>query len=46
VPPVVAVNSPARTGLFGAINVDPKDWPSGRTCCRPGEAYFNENPND
>jgi hypothetical protein len=32
-------------GLFSGISVDPADWPSGRTCCRPGEPYFNENPN-
>ena len=41
---VVAVQRASTEGLFGAINVDPKDWPSGRTCCRPGQAYFNENP--
>jgi hypothetical protein len=34
-----------RNGLFGPINIDPADWPSGRKCCRPGEAYFNEEPN-
>ena len=45
VPRMVTASSPARSGLFGAINVEPSDWPSGRKCCRPGEPYFNEEPN-
>ena len=45
-PRLVAIEAPAkaRIGLIGSINIDPADWPSGRKCCRPGEAYFNENP--
>jgi hypothetical protein len=45
-PQVVAVQprTMLRGGLSGSINVDPANWPSGRTCCRPGQPYFNENP--
>jgi hypothetical protein len=28
----------------GGINVDRDTWPSGRKCCRPGQPYFNEEP--
>lgn len=35
----------SRRGFLGTVNRDPSHWPSGRTCCRPGEPYFNENPN-
>lgn len=35
----------SRDSLLGTVNDDPQSWPSGRTCCRPGEPYFNENPN-
>jgi hypothetical protein len=41
---ITAQSGVTRNGLFGAVNVDPANWPSGRTCCRPGEPYFNENP--
>ena len=44
-PRQLAQDAPTGGSLFGAINVDPKDWPSGRKCCRPGEPYFNEEPN-
>jgi hypothetical protein len=37
--------SSSRNSLFGPINVNPSDWPSGRKCCRPGQPYFNEEPN-
>lgn len=45
--PARSLVSPIETsarGLFGGVNIDPSQWPSGRTCCRPGEPYFNENP--
>ena len=44
-PRMITEISPRRNGLFGSINTDPSNWPSGRKCCRPGEAYFNEEPN-
>jgi hypothetical protein len=41
----IDTRSSSRDSLFGAINADPRDWPSGRKCCAPGQAYFNEEPN-
>ena len=41
----IDTRSSRRDGLFGPVNVSPEDWPSGRKCCRPGEPYFNEEPN-
>lgn len=41
----INTRSSSRDSLFGPINTDPADWPSGRKCCRPGEPYFNEEPN-
>ena len=43
-PQMISEKSSARGSLFGAINTDPADWPSGRKCCRLGEPYFNEEP--
>jgi hypothetical protein len=42
--PLVRIAAPASTPLRGTINSDPADWPSGRTCCRPGQPYFDEQP--
>jgi hypothetical protein len=42
---VTAQSGATRDRLFGGVNVDPANWPSGRKCCRPGEPYFNEEPN-
>jgi hypothetical protein len=44
-PKIISANATSRRGLIGAINSDPANWPSGRKCCRPGEPYFNEEPN-
>jgi hypothetical protein len=44
-PKIITANATSRGGLIGAINSDPANWPSGRKCCRPGEPYFNEEPN-
>ena len=45
VPRLVAVKNSAPFGKAGMIDDNSAEWPSGRKCCRPGQPYFNENPN-
>ena len=41
---LVAVETP-RSSVSDAVYDDSANWPRGRKCCRPGQPYFNEQPN-
>ena len=43
-PRLVAVETP-QSSVSNAAYDDSAIWPSGRKCCRPGQPYFNEEPN-